>query len=374
MIVGNNWQLADVPGLVQEKVVDMTLTMVVRRDHPLAGRTDLPGERRLSTARRPWNYLSGTCIGAVASSSRIVCGRDAGHRLHLDHCARDHRRGTRERGSGPAAAGRAGQARERGFPDPPSRPDPLSRGPGSGGGSGACCMTFAGVPTRCRTVITAFNTRNASTSHWNALDTHSGRLVLARNHGSGRHLERPGEERNGHCSNPRTFSRLKVSPITARIGAEIGSRSPREDLPDDTIAEIRSALLTYKVVFFRDQDITRGPAHRLCPAFRRSGSASDDGPGSALSEIFTSRRANGQTSGADMWHSDVTWRALPSMGSVLRRSHAARRRGYDGWSDMVAAYEGLSPALKDWVCTLTAIHDGSGFAAFLGIPVEQWHE
>ena len=44
------------------------------------------------------------------------------------------------------------------------------------------------------------------------------------------------------------------------------------------------------------------------------------------------------------------------------------------WSDMVAAYEGLSPAMKEWVCTLTAVHDGSGFAQVMGISKEEWFE
>ena len=75
-----------------------------------------------------------------------------------------------------------------------------------------------------------------------------------------------------------------------------------------------------------------------------------------------------------MWHSDVTWRAEPSLGSVLRGRIIPEVGGDTMWSDMVAAYEGLSPAMKDWVCTLTAIHDGSGFAGYLGIPIDQWYE
>ena len=41
MIVGNNWQLADAPGVVQESLVDLGLTMVARKGHPLAGRSGL---------------------------------------------------------------------------------------------------------------------------------------------------------------------------------------------------------------------------------------------------------------------------------------------------------------------------------------------
>jgi len=46
---------------------------------------------------------------------------------------------------------------------------------------------------------------------------------------------------------------LTLSPT---IGAEIDGVDLRDELGDDTIAEIRSALLRWKVIFFRDQDIT----------------------------------------------------------------------------------------------------------------------
>jgi LysR family transcriptional regulator, pca operon transcriptional activator len=36
MIVGNNWQLSNAPGVVQENIIDLSLSMVVRGGHPLA--------------------------------------------------------------------------------------------------------------------------------------------------------------------------------------------------------------------------------------------------------------------------------------------------------------------------------------------------
>ena len=174
---------------------------------------------------------------------------------------------------------------------------------------------------------------------------------------------------------PRASSKLKISPLTSRIGAEIEGVDLREDLTDEVIAEIRQALLTHKVVFFRDQDI--GEDQHI--AFARRFGELEVHPmtpeGQTHREIFHLRtRPDGSTSGADMWHSDVTWRAEPSMGSILRARIMPDVGGDTLWADMVAAYEGLSPALKEWVCTLTAVHDGSGFASYLGISPEQWFE
>ncbi len=54
----------------------------------------------------------------------------------------------------------------------------------------------------------------------------------------------------------RTLPRFTTAPLTPRIGAEICGIDLREELDDDTIADLRTALLIYKVIFFRAQDIS----------------------------------------------------------------------------------------------------------------------
>jgi taurine dioxygenase len=172
----------------------------------------------------------------------------------------------------------------------------------------------------------------------------------------------------------RDHQKFAVSAMTPRIGALIEEIDLREELSDETIQEIRQALLTYKVIFFRDQDITHGQHVALA---RRFGELEvhpmSEDKGQEHPEVFHLKtRPDGSTSGADMWHSDVTWRAEPSLGSMLRGREIPEVGGDTMWSDQVAAYDGLSPAMKEWVCSLTAIHDGSGFAKYLGISNEEW--
>src|SRR3546814_5879120 len=50
-----------------------------------------------------------------------------------------------------------------------------------------------------------------------------------------------------------TFNRIEVHPIAGALGAEIGGVDLSQPLDDDTIAEIRQALLNHLVIFFRDQ-------------------------------------------------------------------------------------------------------------------------
>ncbi|MDG2003374.1 MAG: TauD/TfdA family dioxygenase [Novosphingobium sp.] len=179
----------------------------------------------------------------------------------------------------------------------------------------------------------------------------------------------------------REFVKFSVDPMTPRIGALIDDIDLREEFSDETIAELRQALMTYKVIFFRDQDITQ----EQHIAFARRFGELEIHPMSEVEnqdhpEIFhlktrpaISNNAGNRT-GADLWHSDVTWRSEPSLGSILRGRTIPDVGGDTMWSDQVAAYEGLSPAMKDWVCTLTAVHDGSVFAKVTGLTVEEWLE
>ena len=48
---------------------------------------------------------------------------------------------------------------------------------------------------------------------------------------------------------------IDISPTSGHIGAEISGVDLRGPLDAATVAELRSALLTYKVIFFRNQQI-----------------------------------------------------------------------------------------------------------------------
>ena len=179
-------------------------------------------------------------------------------------------------------------------------------------------------------------------------------------------------------AHPRSFSRCKVAPLTPQIGAEIRGIDLGEPLDDETIADIRSALLTYKVVFFRDQAISEDQHIAFA---RRFGELEvhpitpKDQPHPEIFHLKTNEVTRpGSKVGADLWHSDVTWRAEPSLGSILRARIMPEVGGDTMFADMVAAYEGLSPALKDWICTLTAVHDGSVFATLQGKSKESFWE
>jgi alpha-ketoglutarate-dependent taurine dioxygenase len=63
----------------------------------------------------------------------------------------------------------------------------------------------------------------------------------------------------------------------------------------------------------------------------------------------------------NLWHSDVTWRADPSFGSILRLLEGPDAGGDTLFADMYAAYDGLLQRIKDRVDGQVARHDFVGF-------------
>src|SRR5476651_1674330 len=53
------------------------------------------------------------------------------------------------------------------------------------------------------------------------------------------------------------YRRIKVEPYTPVIGAEISNIDLSKTLDQETVDEVRHALLDHLVIFFRDQDIDR---------------------------------------------------------------------------------------------------------------------
>ena len=162
------------------------------------------------------------------------------------------------------------------------------------------------------------------------------------------------------------YAGLTVTPVSTVLGAEISGLDLREPLTPEVVAAIRAALLRHKVVYFRDQDISHADHVRFGRYFGdlEGHPVTSHVPG--FPEILHIEAADGMklreeivplVRVANKWHTDVTFRAAPSMGGVLRARHLPPLGGDTLFADTAAIYRDLPQVLKDRLADLTAEHD-----------------
>jgi taurine dioxygenase len=166
---------------------------------------------------------------------------------------------------------------------------------------------------------------------------------------------------------------IRVEPLTCALGAELSNVHLGAAARDaDLFAQIRALLLKHRVLFLRDQDITR--AEHVAFA-RRFGELEDhpvagsDPEHPGLVRIYKSpEQPNDRYENA--WHADATWREKPQMGAVLRCIECPPVGGDTMWANMVLAYERLPDETKTKIAGLRARH---GIEASFGavMPIDK---
>ncbi|MEO6124699.1 MAG: TauD/TfdA family dioxygenase [Ilumatobacteraceae bacterium] len=162
-----------------------------------------------------------------------------------------------------------------------------------------------------------------------------------------------------------------IDALTGTLGAVIHGVDLACDLTDGEVRAIRSALLGFRVVFFRDQFLT--PAQQvafarrfgdLTPAHPLLDGLDDDHPeilvlDSGNYPLGVGSRTNG-TSYNNRWHTDVTFSERPPTGTILAAQRIPARGGDTLWADLVDAYETLSAPIQNLIDDAVAVHDASG--------------
>ncbi|THD58949.1 TauD/TfdA family dioxygenase [Phenylobacterium sp.] len=174
----------------------------------------------------------------------------------------------------------------------------------------------------------------------------------------------------------RAGSKLVVEPVTPVIGAELSGVDLREPLDAATAADIQAALHRWRVVFFRGQDITHDQLKAFGRAFGPLTPAHPISEGleahpeiweRQVGEYRDRRNENdnlkpGRRRPRDYkgWHIDITFVANPNRYSIL---HGVQIPPYGGdtlFTNLIAAYEGLSPKVQRLIDELQAVHQTTG--------------
>ncbi|GGV02809.1 hypothetical protein GCM10010211_82600 [Streptomyces albospinus] len=151
---------------------------------------------------------------------------------------------------------------------------------------------------------------------------------------------------------------LDLVRLSGSIGAEIRGLDLTTGLAKETIAAIRDALVTHKVIFFRNQHTLDGDAQeRFARRFATPTTAYPTALPTLEGEPAVLDLDYGHTLlRADFWHTDVTYTQRPPLGCVLRAVALPPYGGDTVWANTHAAYQSMPPELRTLADSLWAVH------------------
>lgn len=158
---------------------------------------------------------------------------------------------------------------------------------------------------------------------------------------------------------------VQIKPVSGHIGAEITGVDLQKALSSAEVQAIRAALLKHKVVFFRGQHIDHAQQVAFTARFGEVTYAHphEDQPVADFPQLlpidrsrYEKRAGFCRSSYDSQWHTDVTAAINPPAASILRAVDVPAIGGDTTWSNLVAAYEGLSAPLRALADGLRAEH------------------
>ncbi len=160
-----------------------------------------------------------------------------------------------------------------------------------------------------------------------------------------------------------TVQDFEIRPLDAALGAEVIGLDLDRPLSPEDFRRIHRAHLDHHVVVFRDQRIT--PAQQIAFS-RRFGplqihvlhqfQLADHPEILIVSNVLKDGKPIGLGDAGHFWHSDLSYKETPSLGSLLHAIELPEEGGDTLFANMHTAWDTLPAALQRRVEGLTAEH------------------
>jgi alpha-ketoglutarate-dependent 2,4-dichlorophenoxyacetate dioxygenase len=166
---------------------------------------------------------------------------------------------------------------------------------------------------------------------------------------------------------------IAVYPFTPHFAAEIGDVDLSAPLPESDFEDIKAAFWKYSVLVFPAQDLTPDAHHAFSARFGpvetertldpRATPTRYGGIFADISNLTADGSIWGETSrqrmyklGNKLWHTDSSFKRLPSLCSLLYSRTIAPIGGHTQFADQRAAYDALPETTKKKLHGLVAEH------------------
>jgi len=158
-------------------------------------------------------------------------------------------------------------------------------------------------------------------------------------------------------------SAFTVRPLAAALGAEVFGLDLSAPLSDEDFARLHQAHLDHHLLIFRDMRIT--PTQQVAFSRRfgplqihvlRQFQLRSDPEILIISNIKENGQPIGLGDAGHFWHSDLSYKEVPSLGSMLHAQELPQDGGDTLFANQHTAWESLPKALQDKIAHLTAEH------------------
>lgn len=159
---------------------------------------------------------------------------------------------------------------------------------------------------------------------------------------------------------------LTLTRLQPTIGAEVSGIDLSRPLTPIERAAIRAAVIKYKVIFFRDQPLSNeqhaafagefGPLYTHPTTQHQAANTAIHSIAARDEREYGDRYARLLQSG-DAYHTDTSWRLVPTWGAVLRDITLPETGGDTIWVDAHLAWDALSDDLKQRLEGLHVTHN-----------------
>lgn len=161
------------------------------------------------------------------------------------------------------------------------------------------------------------------------------------------------------------FSHFETRPLTLHIGAELQGLDLSAPLSPGALDELQQALVGWKIIFLRGQFLDHAAHVALARQLGRPTIGHTVfGHDETFPEIYSvgkhrtanSIRPNKVLRAWTDWHTDITAAVNPPSVSILRGVEIPPYGGDTFWTNLAAAYLGLSEPLRKFLETLDGLH------------------
>ena len=153
---------------------------------------------------------------------------------------------------------------------------------------------------------------------------------------------------------------IELRPLSGAMGAEIHGVDLAKPLPAPVFAQVQRALVDHGAIFFRDQDLS----HQAQLDFARRFGPLDVHPivdaMEGYPELLCVLKPAGESASFGVgWHTDNSFFAAPSLGSMLYARVVPPYGGDTLFASMELAYQALSDTMRHMLEDLLAVHSAA---------------